>query len=272
MWMRIGITAAAIAAIAAASYLEFGLDIRTPRSRDFMAGVVGTNVRIPPARYNAVAAAMKAKYGPDARTWVSAHGTTTRLYGHVVASEELPFRFFEAVGLTLVGKTPGTVSTFPFRISPERLPRRVEENFLATTISVRFQRVLKPRVLDFRNNDYLIAPCWNFSAAELNLPVASRLLSLGRTTLCMVMWKHVPITRMLVGVTIADGGAWIRPFARGACRVLAYAWLEKARAMAGAERPDYLQCMLADRPQSREHSVSTLVYELRQDDTLALIQ
>jgi hypothetical protein len=271
MWMRIGI-AAAVAAFAVAIYLEFGLDIRTPRSSTVIAGVVGAQYRVLTKSYTAVSQAMTVEYGPAAKTFIAGRGAVTMLDGEIVARAPLQLRFLGAIGLTLIEKTPGTIDTFPFRVSPEYLPKPEDIDTLSATIHRRYEGKIRGRYLDFTRADNSIGPCWNFSVAELNLPIAGRLLALGRTTLCTVTWKRVPLRHLLVGVTIADGGSWIRPFARGACRVLANAWLEKSGAMHGAERPDYLQCILADRPDRGKHSMSTDVYEVRSDDTLALIE
>src|SRR4029079_15650659 len=99
---------------------------------------------------------------------------------------------------------------------------------------------------------------------------AGRLLGLGSSTICTVIWKREPSRRMLFGIVVADGGNWIRPFVRGPCRVLSNAWLANAR-RTDAEQPDYLQCLLIDRRENQPFGsgVSTFAYEIREDSSLA---
>ena len=76
----------------------------------------------------------------------------------------------------------------------------------------------------------------------------------------------------LVGAVVADGGPWIRPFIRGACRTLAQAWLEKLSDAEPGRPPAYVQCVLVDRPGVPRQPISSLVFEVRRDATLALVQ
>ena len=129
---------------------------------------------------------------------------------------------------------------------------------------------LAPGSLDFDGDDFSIDHCRMVSARELGLTLAGRVLGLGNSTICTVAWKREPSRRMLFGIVAADGGNWIRPFARGACRVLSDAWLASARSV-DAEKPDYLQCLLIDRHENQPFGsgVSTLAYEVRKDGSLA---
>jgi hypothetical protein len=273
MRMRVGILLAVVV-FAVAAYLEFGRDIRSPRSAAVMAGAVGTNHRWPTERYIAITAAMKAKYGEKAETWLNGNEgvTKTKVNGEVVATEQLPSRFLEAVGVLLVGAGPGAMSIFPFQIGPDRLPDAADKDSLVTEIQNRFGTIFRAGAMDFSDNDFSIQHCRNMSASDLGLRVAGPLLELGKTALCVVTWRRAPSASMLVGVTIADGGWWIRPFARGVCGTLARAWLDKITVVAGGRLPNYVACILADRPASRPAALSDHIYEVRKDATLALIE
>jgi hypothetical protein len=272
MSTRVGIICAIVAAGLVAIYLEFVRDFRTPRVEFVVAGVVGFNQQVPTERYIAISESMKAKYGEEAETWIGPNGTATKVKGQVVATEKIEGRFLDAIGMTVAGgqgkNTPFGI--FPFRIGPNAVPEPVAARTLALTIRERFQSVLVPDALDFTDRDFVIEGCRNLSAAELGLKIAGPLLGLGRTTLCTVIWKRTKPARMLIGITIAEGGFWIRPFNRGVCRTLAQAWLRNVSQSDHSRLPDFVQCMLADRPASRSDAVSTQVYQVGADGTLAV--
>jgi hypothetical protein len=271
MSARIGVICAIVAACLAAIYLEFVRDIRTPRAELVVAGVVGINQQLSTERYIAITAAMKAKYGEQAETWIGPNGTTTRVDGQVVATEKIEGRFLDTIGVTLAGGAGNTpFGLFPFRIGPNAVPEPIPASALAHSIQERFKSVLVSGAMDFTERDFSIEGCRNLSAAELGLKIAGPLLRLGRTTLCTVVWKRTKPSRMLIGIAAADGGFWIRPFNRGVCRILAQAWLRNSSQSAQSQLPDFVQCMLADRPASKLDAVSTRVYQVRPDGTLAL--
>jgi hypothetical protein len=270
MSTRVGIICAIVAAGFVAIYLEFVWDIRTPRVELVVAGVVGFNQKIPTERYIAITAAMKAKYGEQTETWIGPNGTTTKVNGQVVATEKIEGRFVDAVGMTVAGGKNTPVGIFPFRIGPNDVPDPVAASTLAFTIRERFKSVLAPGAMNYTDRDFAIEGCRNLSAAELGLKIAGPLLRLGRTTLCTVIWTRTKPARMLIGITAADGGFWIRPFTRGICRILAHAWLRNVSQSDNSRLPDFVQCMLADRPASRSDAVSTQVYQIGAEGTLAV--
>jgi len=232
-----------------------------------VAGVVGINQQIPTERYIAITAAMKAKYGEQAQTWIGPNGTTTK----VVATEKIDGRFFDVIGVTLAGGAGDTpFGLFPFQIGPNAVPQPIPASILAHTVQDRFKGVLAAGAMDFTDRDFSIDDCRNLAASELGLRIAGPLLQLGRTTLCTIAWKKTKPTRMLIGITAADGGSWIRPFDRGVCRILAQAWLRNLNQAAHPPHLDFVQCMVADRPSSRTDAVATRVYQVRTDGTLAL--
>jgi hypothetical protein len=128
--------------------------------------------------------------------------------------------------------------------------------------------------LDFKNSDFAVEQCGSSSAKELGLSVAVWLLDLRNMKSCTVTWKRTPARRMLVGIAVAEGGRWIRPFVRGACRTLSYAWLDMARKTNSGPQPDYVQCMIVDRPDNSPagSGISASGYEVRANGALALIR
>jgi hypothetical protein len=78
---------------------------------------------------------------------------------------------------------------------------------------------------------------------------------------------------MLVGVALADGDPWMRPFARRMCRWITATALARVAATDHEPYPDYAACMLVDRP-GRSGATQTMqahVYDVRRDATLAYV-
>src|ERR1700680_1258696 len=109
------------------------------------------------------------------------------------------------------------------------------------------------------------------SAQELGLAFADRFLRLSNSTICTIVWERWPTRHMLAGIVVANGGPWIRPFVRRACRVLSNVWLASALRANAEPQPDYLQCLLIDHPDNQTFGsgVSTFAYEVLKDGSLA---
>src|SRR5215204_4380316 len=122
------------------------------------------------------------------------------------------------LGVTQIAREDGKVSSFPFHISPYEIRDSIHPA-LVPMLKMRLALAFE-RSVDFDLNDFSISRCRQLSANELGLTTADRLLHLGRSTVCTVTWKRAPSRSMLTGIVVADGGFWIRPFARSACRML----------------------------------------------------
>jgi hypothetical protein len=238
MWIRTGILLAAAATLAGAAYLEFVRDIRTPRSPAVLAGAVR-----------------------------AVHASQTER--DIAAT---PSRFMEALGVLLVGADIRRMSIFPFRIGPGRPPDVEARETLLADVRDRFGSTFRAGVLGFAKDDFAVGTCRNMPASDLGLAGAARLLELSNATTCFVNWRRPPTATMLVGVAIADGGPWIRPFTRGVCTRLARAWIDQTTVTDGARMPNYVGCVLVDRPTRMVGATSNYVYEVRKDGVLALIE
>lgn len=261
---------ATLAVVCAIVYVEFGLDFRTPRSALAMRGALVTHNQLPPETLAAVTAGFKAKFGPDVQVWQGPVGINAKLDGKIVATAPAHTFFREALGITQVAEAPGVVSTFPFHVSPYEVRDSVHP-LVVPMLRMRVARVFPAHGADFELDDFSIDRCRMLPPRELGLGLAGRVLDLSNSTTCVVTWKHLPFRRMLVGVVVAGGGSWIRPFAHGACRLLSDAWLASEQRQSAGERPDYLQCLLIDRPENKPFGsgVSTFAYEVRKDGSLA---
>ena len=258
-----------LAVVFAAVYLEFVADFRTPRSSLATRAALVTNNHPEPDRLATSIAALKVKYGTDADVRQAAMNLIVTRNGKFLGSAPVPSVFHEASGMTqVVDDQAGVTSTFPFDISPYGQPDGVPPN-LVPFVKMRVGRVFAGGSPEFDTEDFAIEGCRNVSPSALGLSLTARLLSLGNSELCTSVWKHPPFHRMLVGIAVANGGRWIRPFARGACRILANAWLANARQ--AAQQPDYLECLLVDRPDNQPFGagVSAFAYEIRKDGSLA---
>jgi hypothetical protein len=261
--------AGAAVVLAGVIYLEFVIDIRTPQSALAMRSALVTHNKLPPETLDAITIKLKAKFGQDATVWQGPTGVYVRRDAEILAIEPAETFFHEALGITQVADDAGAVATFPFHVSPYQLRDSVHDR-LVPALMMRVAPAFTPGNLDFEGDDFSIDHCRMASAPELGLTLAGRLLGLGSSTICTVIWKREPSRRMLFGIVVADGGNWIRPFVRGACRVLSNAWLANAR-RTDAEQPDYLQCLLIDRRENQPFGsgVSTFAYEIREDSSLA---
>jgi hypothetical protein len=259
--------------LAGAVYAEFVADIRTPRSALGMRVGVVTHNKLPPESLAATAAAMKAKYGPATEVWQGPAGINAKVDGQVVETAPAHTFFHEALGVTQITGADGKVSTFPFHVSPYELHDSVSP-MLVPMLKMRVAIAFEGANLDFDAYDFSIERCRQISPGDLGLKITDRILRLSRSTVCTVVWKQPPVRTMLVGIVVADSPLWIRPFKRSACRVLSKAWLASAQRVNPARQPDYLQCLLVDRPLNQPFGsgVSTVAYEVRKDSALARLE
>lgn len=254
-----------------AVYLEFVIDFRTPRSSLAMRGALVTSNKLSPETLAAVTAALKAKYGEAAKVWQGSAGINASLDGKIVATAPADTYFYEASGITQVADKAGAISTFPFNVSPfearDSFPSR-----LVPMIKMVVGPVFPAGSLGFGRNDFAIEQCQMHSARELGLGLANLILDLGNSTICTVVWKRAPSRRMLVGIVISRGGIWVRPFVRGVCRMLSYAWLASAQRANSGRRLDYAQCSLVDDPENQPpgSGLTSVAYEVRKDGSLAV--
>jgi hypothetical protein len=236
-----------------------------------VAGIIGTSQRVPSARYNAMIAAMKAKYGEVAEVWLNPTNMVAKVGGEVVETRALNAQFYQAVGLTLAGPVGSDkLAVFPFEVGADTAEVPAGNREIVEEIQQRFSRAVKAEYLKIAATDFAIRDCHVLSPDELGLGLSATLLRLRNTTLCTVESRRAPRASMLMGLTLTGGGFWIRPLSLGACRLLSKAWLARVRAAPAAELPDYLQCMLVDRPTFRASAISTVVYLVRKDGTLAI--
>ncbi len=260
--------AALVVGCATAVYLEYGADFRTPRSSLPMRGALVTHNKPVTERFAGAVAALKAKYGSDVEVRQTPSYFIVQRNGQYVASQTPPSVFHEALGMTQV-RADGVIRTFPFHVSPYELHHSILPR-VVPMLKMSVGRVFEGDNPDFGLDDFSIEQCRMLSPAELGLGLERRLLRLGNSAICTSVWKRPPVRRMLVGIVVADGGSWVRLFARGACRILSNAWLKSNR-RTSATQPDYLECLLVDRPDNQPFGsgVSAFAYEVRKDGSLA---
>jgi hypothetical protein len=264
------IMVAALIAACAAIYLEFGADFRTPRSSLATSAALVTHNMPSPERVAGAIAALKAKFGPGADVRQLPTDLVVTRNGQFVASEPIPGVFHEALGMTQVVDDAGITSTFPFHVGPYEVRNSVLP-IVVPMLKMRVGRVFAGGSPEFDLDDFSIEQCRTVPPSELGMGLAARLLRPGNSTVCTSVWKHPPFHRMPVGIVVANGGGWIRPFARGACRILSNAWLATARRATATQQPDYLECLLVDRPDNEPFGsgVSAFAYEVRKNGSLA---
>jgi len=268
------IVAGAVAAMVAAALGEFVLDIRTPRAALAETHAISSTVSILMADYHRAIEEMKKKYGPDAETVIESQPARviTRVGGKVVAEDRSPGRFSDARGLFVVGPRGGRESIFPFQIDPHKAPapgRTGEPG--ARYLKSRFGESLPARYFDFDDRDAVTDTCVTISPADLAW-LGEKLRFQGGT-FCVVFWKGASPGSMLIGVALANGDPWMRPFSRRICRGLTAIALARVAATDREPPPDYAACLLVDRPHrsGAAEQLKAHVYQVRRDGTLAYV-
>lgn len=256
------------ALVMAAAYGELVLDIRTPRAALVELHAVRSNNEVFLSDLVRADAAMKKKYGPEAETSLSTRPRqlTTRVGGKIVEQEKTG-QIADAVGLFVIGPPGRTKSTFPFQIKPREAPESVpwqlpDVRHLATRVT----NELPAMYFEFDVRDTMVDRCLTILPADVGW--VGRQLRFQSGAFCLVRWKGAAPASMLIGVAVADGDPWMRPFTRRLCRGLTALALERA---AGKPLSDYAACVLIDRPDRTEaaETLQTYVYEVRRDATLA---
>lgn len=263
----------AFAAVAAV-WAEFVRDIRTPRASLVEIHAIGTNISIQMDDIHRVNDAMKKKYGPNTETILTTRPPrmVTRVDGKVVAEARPPSQISDAMGFFVVGPQGHRGSTFPFQIDPRKVPqpgRKAEPR--VRSLKNRFGKEVPDEYFDFDDRDAVTDRCINLAPADL--VGLGKLLQIQSGTFCIVFWRGNPSGSMLIGVALADGDPWMRPFSRRICRWLMSAALTRMAATDREPPPDYAACLLVDRPDrsGAAETLETYVFEVRRNSSLAYV-
>ncbi|MFK4511575.1 hypothetical protein IQ17_01853 [Bradyrhizobium daqingense] len=253
----------------AASELIF--DLRAPRSELHQMHAITTTVSLQTAGYNAFEAEMEKKYGPNVVTLLDLQSSrmTAKINGKLVDDRPAPSWFSDARGFFLVGKE-GAMSTFPFSINPAEPPEPGRHGGLgAGYLRTRWAKRLPAKYVDFDDRDVVTDTCVTISSSDFGWP--GRFLLLRNGAFCVQFWKGSSPGSMLIGVVVADGDSWMRPFTRRLCRWFTSKAIGRVAATDRAVPADYAACVLVDRPNrpSVPEKLQSYVYEVRRDATLA---
>jgi hypothetical protein len=268
----VAIAVAVAAGAAALGYAELVLDFRTPRSSLSRVYALSSSVSVQMADYHRVEEAMKAKYGPDAHTVLQTRPArvTTTVDG-VTVEENTIGEFSKVMGLFAIGP-PGRIETrFPFDLNPRKVPAANEHAAYGGAVKSRFREELPAKYLDFNDRDAVTDTCTGLSGTDST--VFGPLTRLESATFCVVYWRGEQASSMLVGVALAPGDPWLRPFARRICRGLTALALKRIGEIDRQAPPDYAACILVDRPKrsGASETLISYVYEVGRDTTLASI-
>ena len=268
---KLMLAAAVAAAMVAIAYGELVADIRTPRSSLTEMHAIGSSISIEMDNFPRAEETMKEKYGPAAQTSLRTPGANliTVVDGKVVEEGTLPVQFSDARGLLVVGPRGGPKSTFPFRLDPRKVPAFGEKGESVAALKSRFGKEFPAKYFEFNDADAMMDTCVGLSRADVGRPGALSQIEAG--TFCVVFWKGAARASMLIGIVLARGDPWMRPFAGRICRGVTSIALARVAATDREPPPDYAACLLVDRP-DRSGAAETLsvhVYEVRRDATLA---
>ncbi|HUI97264.1 MAG TPA: hypothetical protein VLX44_16020 [Xanthobacteraceae bacterium] len=262
------VVAGAIAIALALFCAEFVFDIRTPSSGLAKQSALGASASISLSEYNSKLAQYRKQYGED-RVSVGLEGSTGRITvevdGKLVEESRTARRFAGMYGMFVVRRDGADPAIFPFAINPGEMPTDHEPNI--ERLRGRFEERLPARLLAFNDNDWTRDSCVAIPGAETGLPPRlARWLGVRSQTHCIVRWNGPTPGSMVVGVTLFEDNAWVRPFAPWICRTMTAAMLDGI--ISSDPAPDYAACVLVDRPArtgptGSQEAFTSDVYEVR---------
>jgi hypothetical protein len=262
---KLTLAAGMVAAMAAVGYAELVADIRAPRSSLTKKQAIEAGLAVRTADFERAQEDMKRKWGARAQTSVEALGVlTTTVDGKLVQRSNLPAEFYDASGVFVIGPPGQLESTFPFHIDPHKEPDEAESSEPLTALKRRLG-------VAFNDDDAIVDTCVALSASDLGRLATLLRLEIGK--FCVVYWRGASPASMLIGVMLAHGDPWMRPFSERICRSLTSIALRRIADVDGTPPPEYAGCVLVDRPDRSEvgEMLQAHVYEVRRDSTLARI-
>jgi hypothetical protein len=246
LWLKIGVLLAVMCLLAAASYAELVLDIRSPRSALAVSANISSSSTYLIADINRRSQQLNQKYGDAAKTSIGAGGKlTTRVDDQVVHEETVKGALAAVTGVILVGpEKVADPSEFPFDLSFDDKLASASRG-LAGSLKHHFGGALPARFLAFDDSAYTLGACFNLSTSDFGQ--VGQMLRFKNSRSCEISWKKTRPASMLVSLNVADGDPWMRPFSRRICRYVLSIALERV-ALTKQHKPDYASCILADRP------------------------
>jgi hypothetical protein len=262
-WLEIALGAAA--ALLGAAYAEFVLDIRGPlsslESESAMAAITLTSY----GDYWDKEKEARAKYGSGVIATADEAGGkwTVTADGSVFAQGRISVTLAGMYGLFAVTSGETIEGLFPFDIVPTRPDLSGAQN--VKVLQERFENFPK-RFLAFADDDVVVDSCQAPHPPVSGIGFFAKWLPIQSQAFCLAHWKGPHPASMLIGVTLANGDPWMRPFARRLCRAITTAAL-KNPAFAGNQTPAYAACVLVDRPDRRkphnaQETFTSVVYEI----------
>jgi hypothetical protein len=267
-----------VAALALTGFIGYVLlvaDWFDPHSTLTSAIAVTRSYDIATADLDAIGAAAKEKYGPTVH-WVLHTGdgiVTIERDGKVIEETGIKGHLTGIPGIIAVGQPPEPNSHFPFNLEFDG-PNGLDQKELGPWVRTRFEETGPKWLLTFGDNDWSIVSCWRPPPAIVGPDFANAALHLGAADLCLIRWQGSEPARLLVGGVIAEGGLWVRIFARRVCRSLAESWVKM---MPDNETmPDYVACILVHAPENISAGAAGMmtshIFERRASGSLARIQ
>lgn len=218
------------AAVTAAAYAEFVLDIRTPHSGLAEASALAAVISFP-----------------------SEHPDEKHLAG--------------MYGLFVITPGDAAESLFPFSIVPGNTASSTYAPPIEQ-LRDRFGSVFPVKRAVPGDSHATVNSCEAPKPSEFGFGRFAAWLRLRSQTFCVVHWNGAPPSAMLISVTLADGDPWMRPFERWICRKITAAALARLAARPAyaacvlADRPGRM------RPGDAQDTFASVVYEVR-NGTLA---
>jgi hypothetical protein len=254
-------------AIAVATYAEFVLDFRAPRSNLKIEGALAALTLTSFGDYSTKVGQARAKYGDRVRADqdVSAGKWTIKLDGSIIEEGRIVVKLAGMYGVFAVAFNETTKGIFPFSIVAGN--PTLSNAPSVKILQDRFAGSFPAKFLAFADADRTLDSCQAPQIPELGFGSLGALLRIQSQTFCVVHWKGAHPSSMLISVTLAGGDPWMRPFSLWICRAMTATIL---RTLASSDRPlpTYAACVLVDRPDRRrpgdaQDTYKSVAYEIR---------
>jgi hypothetical protein len=232
---------------------------RRPNLRESLCGDVGGMAWF--AVFLVVAGTLFASLVLDANT----PNASVRANRFVAADVSTPPAKVRAVlGVFFVGPSGENRTAFPFMMVPGEARDRIDPASMTGALERRF----KDYAQTFRKlaaTRWTSGPCFAIPPAELDLGYP-QFTGIATASSCLVVVNGARTESMVVVGAVVSGKRW--PFAKRICRLVAEAVVNSQR---HGSRPDYVGCVLIDRPDRERASDRPKVhtYEVRPDGTVA---
>ena len=259
---------AGLVALSALAYFSLVKDWFVPRT--LLAGyfAVATSSELNLSHIDEWNQAARDRYGSGVSTAIRGQNWEAYVGDKIVETRAVGSSNARAYGVFLASRK----DRFPFELSVD--PQHITDLESTTdAIKARFSGTIPSRALEFGPGDWRLAHCHSPGSSGFGIPLVGSFARMGPTDVCLVRLNAEGSGTFVVGYAVVYGNSWIRLFSRRICRTLSVSWIDSIMSRPGVKRPDYVGCILADKPGEEagkaSETLSPYFFEVREDKTLA---